>query len=498
LFFILISAIAGCKDIIFFYLNEILLDKIKNIKLRDYLWNQAMRNILIIGFLGFFGIISCKKDIQFTKDHLNFSKDTVLFDTVFTTVGSTTQRLKIYNWNNQKIKIDEIQLMGGSNSPFRINVDGVPTDYAENVEIAGNDSLFVFVEVTLEVNNTTNPMVISDSIRFRTNGLDQYVNLDVWGQDAYFHVNEIVQGNWANDKPHVLYGVAGVGYPGLDSNLTLTIPAGTEIYCHKGSRLLVYKSTLDIQGSYGNEVVFQGDRLESFYDNTPGQWYGVHFIEANSSTIDYAIIKNGSVGIQVDSTQSAHTLLLTNTIVENNDYFGLNVNAGGVITAENCLFGSAGICSAYLFAGGEYHFNHCNFVNYWNGSRGGPALAVKNYYEYEGTTYIRDVLNSEVMNCVVWGTIDKELEVDTLQFGAFNMDFSFSVIRRNEIYDYAGYTNIDWDSTTHYPGFIDPSIGDFHLMSTSPLIDSGTPTSVISDIEGAARSNPDAGCYEFN
>src|SRR5690606_17095736 len=165
-----------------------------------------MHKLLLILGLAVFGITSCKKDIQFTKDHLDFSHDTLLFDTIFTTVGSTTKWLRVFNHNKQPIKIDEIELMGGSSSPFRINVDGIPTDAIQNVEIPGEDSIFVFVEVTLAVNNQSNPLVISDSIRFRTNGVDQYVNLDVWGQDAYFHVNELVEGTWMNDKPHVLYG----------------------------------------------------------------------------------------------------------------------------------------------------------------------------------------------------------------------------------------------------------------------------------------------------
>ena len=172
-----------------------------------------MKKLIFILGLILLGFTSCKKDIQFTKDHVDFSHDTILFDTVFTTVGSTTKRLKVYNHNIQPIRIDEIELMGGTNSPFRINVDGIPSDYLQNVEIPGGDSIFIFVEVTLHVNNQSNPLVISDSIRFKTNGLNQYVNLDVWGQDAYFHVNELVEGTWMNDKPHVLYGTVACGYP---------------------------------------------------------------------------------------------------------------------------------------------------------------------------------------------------------------------------------------------------------------------------------------------
>ncbi|MEO9531225.1 MAG: right-handed parallel beta-helix repeat-containing protein [Crocinitomicaceae bacterium] len=453
-----------------------------------------MKYLIIFIAVVFIGITSCKKDISFTKDHLDFSADTVLFDTVFTTVGSTTKRLKIYNRNNQPIVIDQIQLMGGENSPFRINVDGVSGDYFESIEIPANDSLYTFVEVTLEVNNGTNPLIISDSVRFLTNGLNQYVNLDVWGQDAYFHADELVSGVWANDKPHVLYNTVACGFPGLDSNLNLTIPAGTQIYCHKNAQLIVYKSSIDIQGSYGNEVVFQGDRLESFYDDVSGQWWGIRLIEANYSQINYAVIKNGSVGLQVDSTQDASTLLLENSIIDNNDFFGLNVNAGANVTVNNCLIGDAGICSVYLFAGGEYHFTHNSIVNYWAGSRSGPALGIKNYFEVENVTYCRQILNSTFENNVAFGSIDKEYDLDTLDCGV-DITFGPNYFKRDEAYTYPGYpVSIQWAGD---PLFTDVTMRDFHLLQGSPLIDAGVSTFVLSDIEGNARTLPDLGCYEF-
>lgn len=439
---------------------------------------------------------SCKKDKVFSKEHLEFSADTVLFDTVFTTVGSTTKQFKIYNRHNLKILIDEIELMGGESSPFRINIDGVPGIYHERIEIPRNDSLFAFVEVTLEVNNTTNPLIISDSIRFRTNGTDQYVKLDVWGQDAYFHANEVVAGTWANDKPHVLYGIVAVGYPGIDSNLNLTIPPGTRIYGHKNSQLIVYKSSIDIQGQYNNEVTFQGDRLESFYEDVSGQWWGIRLIEAQQSSIDYAIIKNGSVALQVDSTQAPLTLTLTNTIISNSDFFNLNTNAGSHVIAENCLFGDAGLYSAFLFAGGEYQFTHCNFSNYWSGSRSGPSLMVKNWYEYQKVKYVREVVNSRFDNCVMYGSVETELDVDTIPGATFDCVFNHCVIRHKDTYTYANFNGIIWNQS---PLFVDGPAGDFHFESGSALDNAGDPLHTLSqDLEGHSRNtgSPDIGCYE--
>lgn len=443
---------------------------------------------------------ACKKDTIFSKDHLDFSTDTVLFDTIFTTVGSTTKRFKIYNNNNTKILVEEIELMGGANSPFRINVDGVSGVFHEDVVVPKNDSLFIFVEVTLEVNNVTNPLIISDSIRFQTNGVDQYVMLDVWGQDAYFHVNEIVSGTWANDKPHVIYGLAAVGYPGIDSNLNLTIPAGTEIYGHKNSFLYVYKSALNINGTYQNEVKFQGDRLESFYDDKSGQWGGVILNSANLCQIDYAIIKNSAYGLQCDETNTiGTTLVVKNTIVDNTDFFSFFVGHGAKILAENCLFGRSGLMSALLFGGGDAEFVNCNFVNYWQGARGGPAFGIKNYWVEDDVLYSADA-NCEIYNSVFYGTAEDEFVIDSLvdNPAIFNMFVSNSLIKRgSSIYDYPYLQNIIWNSDPLFSSAVE---GDFTFLVGSPLSNGGSNINFSAfDIKGVVRNaiSPDIGIYEM-
>ena len=174
---------------------------------------------------------SCKKLKGFSKGNLEFSVDTVVFDTVFTTIGSTTKQFKIYNKDNKEITIDEVELVGGSNSPFRLNLDGLQGTSFSNLKLAGGDSLFCFVEVTLDPNGGVLPLVVEDSIRFQTNGVDQYVKLAVWGQDMYYHYSNFKaeifdtnEGVWPNDKPHVIYGAAII-----DSAKTLDILPNTQI-----------------------------------------------------------------------------------------------------------------------------------------------------------------------------------------------------------------------------------------------------------------------------
>lgn len=461
-----------------------------------------MKNIIYILIFTILSVLnfSCKKTLNYSKDNLSFSADTVLFDTVFTTIGSTTKRFKIYNKDNSIINIEEIELMGGANSPFRINIDGESGIIFSDIEINKNDSLFAFVEVTLEVNNISNPLVISDSIRFKTNGENQYVNLDVWGQDAYFHVNEVVSDldPWLNDKPHVLYGVVAVGYPGIDSNLTLTIPAGTDVYGHKNSILYVYKSTLNVQGQLNNEVTFQGDRLESFYDDISGQWRGVWLSQAKNCNIDYAVIKNGAVGLQVDTTSALSTLQLTNSIISNNDFYNLFLVASPFVVAENCIFGDAGVISAYSFAGGNISFVNCDFVNYWSGARGGPSLAFKNWFEdASGNVYEQDLIVN-MSNCVVYGNALDEFIIDSLANGSvlFDVNIDYCLLTKEEIYGYSYLTNIIWNQN---PMFVDVEFRDFHVELGSPLIDAGGILNQTAlSIDGVARnSSPDIGAYEY-
>lgn len=459
--------------------------------------------LLILPFVLLGIVFSCKKDVNFTKDHLNFSTDSLLFDTIFTTVGSTTKRFKIYNRNVGAIKIDEIELMGGESSPFRINVDGVSGNYHKDLEIEGKDSLFCFVEVTLEVNSLTNPLVISDSVRFLTNGVNQYVNLDVWGQDAYFHApapgNKIVLVAddielWNNDKPHVLYGIVAV-----DSAKHLTIPSGTSIYCHKNAQLLVYKGSIDIQGTLGSEVTFQGDRLESFYDDVAGQWWGIRLIAPQTSSINYATIKNGSVGLRVDSTSSSFlTLDLKNTIIENSSFFNLNLVASPIVEVENCIFGDAGLSSAFLFAGGKYRFKHCNFVNYWSGGRNSVAFKIQNWYTYKETVFVSNIVSSRFDNCIFYGNAatEFEIDIDTLMGLDLDLEFNACMIKREEIYPYSNYSeSVQWNVD---PRFVNPSDGDFHLTDESPCKNAGDAAfSNALDLEGISRTTPDIGVYEL-
>lgn len=440
---------------------------------------------------------SCKKENGFSKGNLSFSVDTLVFDTVFTTVGSTTQQFKIYNKENKKVIIEEIELAGGESSPFRINIDGISGDKHENIEMLAKDSLFAFVEVTLNVNGQNLPLIVEDSIRFRTNGKDQYVRLAVWGQDAYFHHLDFNEGTWPNDKPHVIYDRAFV-----DSAKTLNIPQNTKVHLHKNSILFVYKGTLNVQGTKEEPVIFQGDRLEQFYKNVPGQWYGIYFHQCKPSTINYAIIKNGTAGIHVTGNNPANAPTDFNVTVTNSKFFnhasyGMFLYDGSKLKVENSIIAKSGAHALFVLRGASYDFNHCHILGY--GSDGQtPAFAIRNYYDGIAS----GVPFGIVKNSVIYGSQTSEIAFDTVNPlndpTLMHFEFKRCAIKLEVPSTHAMFQDgIIWNND---PLFTNISEYNFKPAGNSPLGNHANPAfSLPFDIDGMARdiATPDIGAYEF-
>jgi len=322
------------------------------------------------------------------------------------------------------------------------------------------------------------------------------VKLAVWGQDAYFHYKDLNEGTWPNDKPHVIYGYAAV-----DSSKTLNIQAGTQVYLHKNAIFYVYKSTLNVQGTIGNEVVFQGDRLEQDYQDVSGQYYGIYFQEARPSTIDYAIIKNGTTGVHLyskDPSATGYTLTMTNTIIQNQARYGVFIYSGAKVKAENCIISKNGTHALLVLEGGDFNFNHCNLLGY--GASPNPAVGISNYFtNYQtATTNVGSINEGVLYNCVISGNLATELAIDTIQMAGvtLNFDFKNSLIKSETVQTDAFYQSIIWNNN---PLFTDPSIYDFSFLVNSPLNGNGFATSVITDIFGNPRNNPpDIGAIELN
>ncbi len=430
-------------------------------------------------------IYSCE-DEHFSRDpslKLSFSTDTIMFDTVFTTIGSSTKYLKVYNRNKHDLKIASIQLAGGNSSFFRINVDGQPADKVYDVSIRSKDSLYIFIEVTVDPTNQNSPLFISDSIVFNTNGNTQEVKLIAWGQDVHLlNARTFVRDTFLiSDKPYLIYD-----YLYVKQGAELKIQQGARFHLHNEALVLVAGS-LKIEGTFENPVTFEGDRLEPYYRDKAGQWWGI-WLSAGSreNEIRWANIKNAIVGLVVDTcyTPGIPTLKISNSIVMNMSSTCL-LGRGSKIIADNCLFANAGGVGVNLIYGGAFQFFHCTIANYWGQFifRKGPALSINNYYAYqlvENGPWIvdpRDIEEAYFNNCIVYGSRSLEFEVDN-KFkdqpvqALMNYRFDHCILKVPSDYSLADpskYINVIKDD----PKFKDPYKLVFELDTLSPAKDFG-------------------------
>jgi hypothetical protein len=457
------------------------------------------------------GLFSCRDDGFDTDPNikLSFSADSLLFDTVFTTVGSSTKYFKVFNKHHQRINISNVYLASGQQSFFRINVDGSSGSHIRDVEIPANDSIFVFVEVTIDPVNQDIPLVISESIIFNLNGNYQEVNLVAWGQDAHFiHPNytdangvsyHLIEENttWTSDLPYVVYGFAVVAPQKI-----LTIEQGAKIHFHNNSSLIFLQgSSLKVNGTMELPVVFQGNRLEPFYREQPGQW-GRIWLTATSKDheIDYAIIKNGTVGLQVDTigSTSGPTLTIRNTIIRNHSLAGL-VAQGSNVKAENLVVANCGQHAVLLAIGGTYDFRHCTFANYYNISlRQTPSVLLNNYYQDTvGVFHVRD-FNLTMSNSIIYGSLQEELHFDFFQGSQPELMFNHNLLRTTRDVNEHPFFNI---LKNQNPNFLYIASNDYRLRENSPAIGQGDPAIALTipfDILGHDRTQrPDLGAYQY-
>jgi hypothetical protein len=466
-------------------------------------------------------LFACKKDLMDNDQSatLHFSTDTITFDTIFASIGSITKTLTVYNRNNFDVK-SNIALLGNSAANFRMNIDGIPGNSQTNIEIPAKDSIFIFLEVTIDPSSSNTPYILSDSLVFTTGTKKQDVDVVAWGQDAYFHTantyGDIINGTdttrfyyhlldcttaWTNDKPHVIYGYAVV-----DPGKTLTINEGCNVYLHNNSGILVGNPFLEasggsikVNGTLGNEVTFQGDRLDPWYNDVPGQWDRIWLMPGSiDNEIKYAIIRNANIGIHADTVANNNpTVSITNTIIENMSAIGI-LGQGANISATNTVVSKCGQYAVACNIGGTYNFTHCTLANFWDFSRRStPSILLNNYYEgADGNIYVRNLEEANFTNCIIDGNLSTEVSFQEQELGAFNYNFDHCLIKLDP--------TIDTDNS-HYksviinqlPEFVNNTESDFHLSEESPAIDAGKTTSILNDIEGNDRNNADIGSFEF-
>ncbi len=493
---------------------------------------------------------SCRKDFESgpSMGNLQFSTDTLYLDTIFTNIGSSTYSFKVYNRTDDDFTIPAIALERGENSGYRLNVDGIPGKSFENIQVLAKDSIFVFVETTADITDQTTEteFLYTDRILFDSGGNQQDVDLVTLIQDAVFlfpsrdamtgeveslllgldeENNEIrIEGffldddelNFTNEKPYVIYGYAAI--PG---GRTLTIDAGARVHFHAGSGIIAANNaTLQVNGALStdpelleNEVIFESDRLEPRFSNTPGQW-GTIWLTAGSTghVINHATIKNATVGILMDSNDGGPdpTLTITNTQIYNSSNVGLLARTGH-IRGENVVINNSGQVSLNCGLGGIYNFDHCTFANY---SRIGaltrslPAVLIDNNLQIsENEVAVADLVQANFSNCIIYGNTDLELLFSRVEGTAFNYNFKNCLIRFNDfnnsfannpLYDFTNTALFENIILNEDPIFKAPFTNMLNIGDTSAANgNAATPTSGF-DILGVPRNAtaPDIGAYE--
>lgn len=433
-----------------------------------------------VNFLIFvFAIIilaSCKKENFYTGNDkvLNFSTDTLQFDTVFTTIGSSTKSFIVYNSLNKPLRINSIRLAKGSQSYFRLNINGISTRELKDVELEAKDSLFIFVEVKIDPNNSNNPLIVQDSIEFHINNAMQDVDLVAYGQDVHLINAKIIEQNenWLADKPYLIYNSMLV-----DSNVTLSIAPGAILYFHNRSRMYI-KGTLIANGSLQEPIIFRGDRLEHWYDKIPGQWDGIYFVMGSKDNImNYCEVRNAIIGIQVDTFASLNqpTLTLSNSKILNMNAVGLFAQ-GSTIKAWNSIFANCGQFAIALTIGGAYEFYHCTIFNNWfYTNRQTPSLWINNYYkDINGNYQVRPLEKANFANTIIYGNKETEILIDEFPTSpTFNYEFKNCLIK-------AG-SDINTTNSNHWinifknetPKLKDPNNENFELDSLSFCLNKG-------------------------
>ncbi|MCK9310957.1 MAG: hypothetical protein M0P26_01635 [Bacteroidales bacterium] len=454
-----------------------------------------------------FFFFSCSQDEGFASnpmDALQFSTDTLSFDTVFSTIGTTTAWLKIYNTGNRKIRISDINLKEGTNG-FRIKVDGLSDKSFVNVDIPAKDSLYLFVELTSSEQGSGQPLLVSDAILFQSNGRQKQIVLEAYSRDAIIWHGKTITSDTTltSDKPFIIYDSLVVA-----KNVTLHISEGTTLHFHDAASVLVYGS-IKASGSSSTPVTFCGDRLDDVftgfpYDNYPGQWGYIYLAESSYwNVFDHVNIRGAYYGVVADSSSLDKTkLTLKNSIIHNmtsNCIFGYHCK----ILVTNSQLTNSGGSTVYL-VGGTSDFIHCTIANYQHlVNRKGFALDLVNFFE-------ESPLKACFVNCIIYGPQTSELNLSYLKEVQVVWDLLFKncLVRTDQtiISTFATTTDCTFSKD---PLFL--KLGteaenyqyDYRIDSLSAARDCADITfsnTYPDDINGVSRladSKPDIGAYEY-
>lgn len=461
---------------------------------------------------------SCYKPHAFLSQGgmLSFSEDTLKFDTVFSTSKTATHLLKVYNKENQFVKIS-IGLKNGNSSSYDLSIDGKTGKKINDIELAPFDSVFVFLTMLTDSNTEDLPFVVEDVLQAQLNENTFEIPIIGYAQNAYYITDSVLSTmTFATDRPYVIVNSALVA-----EGATVTIPAGVKIYMHRNSRLFV-QGTLKMMGTLENKIEVQGDRIDrniyvGSYEDVPGEWGGIYFLsQSHNNEINYAIIKNGGLSTTVGSASTLPAVIqvdedtkkdgtpklkLNNTIIKNAVAYGLIAFQSSIV-AENCVIVNSQDLTLALLQGGNYQFYDCTIgspggIKFFSRMSGTVSVAVQNYYALSATTYAAADLNALFKNCIIFGYNEEEFVAAKKDDFSTVITLDHCLIKHKE--PLPTFVSTSALVENQDPLFLDLSKSDFRVITGSPAINKGIAAGVLSlDINGISRSaTPTIGAYEF-
>lgn len=482
---------------------------------------------MIIRFVAAFFVIallltSCRRDDYFQGDvEITFSVDTLRFDTVFTTIGSVTRFVKIYNPENKPILVD-VELRQSSPQYFRINVDGQRGPIVRNVEINGKDSIYLFVETTIDPDQppSISPFIIESYVNIISNGQSKKINLEAFGQNANYITPPTGKGQafllscqmgeifWDDPRPYVIYGRLFI------DSCQVVIPAGARIHIHGGvvkdsttifndGAIIVFKEgSIDARGTLDNPIIFEGDRLEPEFRDNNSQWLGLIFWqESRNNKLVHTTIKNSIFGIRLDSLAKVE---MSSCEVSNTGSAAI-IARHAEIKADNCLFFANASYGIQLVYGGQYSFDYCTVASY-SGQREAIYMDDVQCEDPFCTERRINGLDAQFRNCIFAGS-DKD-EVGLVNLGDpsdFNYAFIHCAVKVEDLLKSDNFPNFFNNCLecinlkNNDPLFLNRREQDYRLDTMSVVLGKGLFSSEFTkDKLGKSRKNPpDLGCFEL-
>ena len=438
--------------------------------------NHTRRTLWIAAVILAFSTLlsSCIEDgfTTASSDVLAFNRDTVAFDTVITLQGTATKQMVVYNHSKKQINISSIKVAGEANKGhFHLNVDGVRGDEFQNVEIRGNDSIYIFIEAYIDEMGQDEPTLLEDHLEFVTNGKTQKVLLSAWGQDVVRIKGDTIRRNthFTADKPYLIYDTMFVS-PGV----TLTLDAGTTLLFHDKAALRC-AGRMRANGTADEPVIFRGDRLDHIvgstsFDIMSGQWGGVIFTPPTmGNVLNHVIMKGSSIGMHCsangDTTQCA--LKLVNCVLTNSSSTCL-ATATCYVKLIGTEISDAAEEVGY-FAGGKVEATQCTFANYYLFKV--PSLPIVNVFDVEYSNGTIGKIKAYFDNCIIHG-LSKEINEGELD--NFNVYLRYCLLKSSGTND-AHFINCVWEGDPDFLTLRDDNFFDYRLGNESDAIGKGNP-----------------------